>query len=41
MTLRWPAATDNVGVVAYDVLRDGTQVKTVTARSAHVQGRGV
>ena len=30
--LRWTPATDNVGVVAYDVLRDGTQiVKTMTA----------
>ena len=30
-TLRWPAATDNVGVVGYDVLRDDKQVASMTS----------
>jgi hypothetical protein len=29
--LRWSAATDNIGVVAYDVLRDGSQIASMTA----------
>lgn len=29
--LRWSAATDNIGVVGYDVLRDGTQIASMTA----------
>jgi glucose/arabinose dehydrogenase len=29
VTLRWNAATDNVGVAAYDVYRNGTEVATV------------
>jgi hypothetical protein len=29
--LRWTAASDNVGVVAYDVLRDGVLVKSMTS----------
>ena len=31
--LSWPAATDDVGVTRYRVLRDGTAVATVTGRS--------
>ncbi len=43
--LRWTAATDNVGVVAYDVLRDGALVKTMTSAErtwsdAGAEGRG-
>ena len=30
VTLRWPPARDNVGVVGYDVERDGRQVGTMT-----------
>ena len=38
VTLRWVAATDNVGVVGYDVLRDGKQIAERDRRSTHVQG---
>ena len=31
VTLHWPAATDNVGVVGYDVLRDDHQIARMTA----------
>jgi hypothetical protein len=31
VTIAWPAATDNVGVVGYDVLRDDVQVASMTA----------
>ena len=31
VTLRWTAATDNVGVVGYDVLRDGKVIASQTA----------
>jgi hypothetical protein len=31
VTLRWPAAADNVGVVGYDVLRDDKQRASMTA----------
>jgi hypothetical protein len=31
VTLRWPPATDNVGVVSYLVMRDDTQIATMTA----------
>ena len=30
-TLRWSAATDNIGVVAYDILRDGKQIASVAS----------
>jgi glucose/arabinose dehydrogenase len=30
VTLRWTAATDNIGVRAYDVYRNGTKVGTIT-----------
>ena len=38
--LRWTAANDNVGVVGYDVLRDGAPGATHDRRGAHVHGRG-
>jgi chitodextrinase len=31
LTLNWTASTDNVGVVGYKVLRNGTQIATTTA----------
>ncbi|WP_447001961.1 PQQ-dependent sugar dehydrogenase [Saccharothrix isguenensis] len=34
VTVRWAASTDNVGVTGYDVLRDGTQVGSVTGATA-------
>ncbi len=34
VTLRWTAATDNVGVRSYDVHRDGTKVGTVSGTAA-------
>lgn len=37
-TLTWAAATDNVGVTAYDVLRGGTQVATVSGTSYNATG---
>jgi alpha-tubulin suppressor-like RCC1 family protein len=36
--LSWAAATDNVGVTAYEVYRDGTLVATTSATSAYVFG---
>ena len=30
-TLRWSAATDNIGVVGYDVIRDGKQIASMTS----------
>ena len=30
-TLRWSAATDNIGVVAYDILRDGKQIASMAS----------
>jgi hypothetical protein len=30
-TLRWSAASDNIGVVAYDVIRDGKQIASVAS----------
>jgi hypothetical protein len=40
LSLTWPAATDNVGVAAYTVLRNGTAVSSLpaTARRATVRG---
>ncbi|QWF83942.1 glycosyl hydrolase family 18 protein [Amycolatopsis sp. CA-230715] len=37
-SLTWTASTDNTGVVAYDVYRDGTLATTVTGTSAKVTG---
>lgn len=37
-TLTWSPSTDNVGVTAYDVLRNGTIVSTVTGTSAAITG---
>jgi chitodextrinase len=37
--LTWPPATDDVGVVAYELLRDGAVVARVTGTSASEQGR--
>ncbi|MFI5526971.1 glycosyl hydrolase family 18 protein [Kitasatospora sp. NPDC051853] len=36
VTLAWNASTDNVGVVSYDVLRDGAVTQTVTGTTATV-----
>jgi hypothetical protein len=36
--LSWSAATDNVGVTGYDVLRNGTVISTVTGTSAGITG---
>lgn len=38
VTLSWPAATDNVGVVAYDVSVDGAPVLTVTSTAVTITG---
>ncbi|MFD1365687.1 cellulase family glycosylhydrolase [Actinoplanes sichuanensis] len=38
VALSWTAATDNVGVTAYDVLRNGTVVATVSATSYTATG---
>jgi chitodextrinase len=38
LTLTWNASSDNVGVVSYDLSRDGTQVASPTAPSASVSG---
>ncbi|WP_216215373.1 glycosyl hydrolase family 18 protein [Amycolatopsis aidingensis] len=38
VSLTWNAATDNTGVAAYDVYRDGTLSTTVTGTSATVDG---
>ncbi|MBX6768273.1 MAG: cellulose binding domain-containing protein, partial [Actinomadura rubrobrunea] len=38
VTLAWNAATDNVGVTAYDVYRGDTKAATVTGTSATVSG---
>lgn len=38
VALSWTAATDNVGVTAYDVLRNGTVVATVSATSFTATG---
>ncbi|WP_158882655.1 glycosyl hydrolase family 18 protein [Amycolatopsis anabasis] len=38
VSLAWTAATDNTGVVAYDVYRGGTLAATVTGTSAKVTG---
>lgn len=37
-TLTWTAATDNVGVTAYEVFRSGTSLGTVTTTSKSVPG---
>ena len=39
--LRWSSANDNVGVVAYDVLRDGALVKTMTSAERTWSDSGV
>lgn len=38
VNLSWTASTDNVGVAAYDVYRDGTLIQSVTVTSASVTG---
>ncbi|WP_245931529.1 glycosyl hydrolase family 18 protein [Actinokineospora auranticolor] len=38
VSLAWNASTDNTGVVAYDVYRDGQEVQTVTTTTAKVTG---
>ena len=38
LTLTWSASSDNVGVVSYDLSRDGTQVASPTSPSASVSG---
>jgi hypothetical protein len=38
VSLKWNAATDNVGVTAYDVYRGSTQVLSVSGTSATVSG---
>jgi chitodextrinase len=38
VSLAWDAATDNIGVTAYQVSRDGTTVATVATTSATVDG---
>jgi chitodextrinase len=38
VTLNWTAATDDQGVAAYDVYRDGTLVATTTETSTRVRG---
>src|SRR6185295_6661825 len=37
-TLRWSASTDNVGVTAYEIFRDGTSLGTATGTSFNVTG---
>lgn len=37
-TLTWPASTDNVGVVGYDIFTGGTQVGTSTTNSFNATG---
>jgi hypothetical protein len=37
-TLKWTAATDNVGVTGYEVFRDGTSLGTTTSLSYNVTG---
>jgi hypothetical protein len=39
--LRWSAATDNIGVVGYDVLRDGAQITSTTAAVRTYRDPGV
>jgi chitodextrinase len=41
VTLRWPAAADNVGVVGYDVLRDDKQRASMTAAERTYNDIGV
>lgn len=38
ITLSWTAATDNVGVIGYDIYKDGTYYTTTTNTSATVNG---
>ncbi len=38
ISLSWTASTDNVGVVAYDIYKDGTFYATVTGTTATVSG---
>jgi chitodextrinase len=38
LTLRWNAATDNVGVTGYDIYRNGTRTATSTATSSAQSG---
>lgn len=38
VTLQWQASSDNVGVVRYDVYKDGVQATSVTGTSATVSG---
>jgi hypothetical protein len=40
LILRWPAAIDNVGVVAYELFRDGRRIRTLaaTARRTSIAG---
>lgn len=38
ITLSWLPATDNVGVVAYNVYQDGVKIKTVTETEAYLVG---
>jgi len=38
LALNWSAATDNLGVTAYDVYRNGTKVTSVTSTSAGQNG---
>gem|GEM_PF-1309147 len=37
-TLSWTASTDNVGVIGYDVYRDGTYLETVTGTTFGISG---
>lgn len=38
LTVHWSAATDNIGVIAYEVFRDGVSVGTSTALSLAITG---
>ncbi|WP_415325583.1 endonuclease [Chryseobacterium sp. MMS23-Vi53] len=38
ISLSWTAATDNIGVVAYDIYKDGVLYSTVTGTTATVSG---
>ena len=40
LSLTWPAATDNVGVAAYDVLRNGTAISSLPANARRATVRG-
>ncbi|MBP2474692.1 chitinase [Crossiella equi] len=38
LSLSWPASTDNIGVTAYEIVRDGAVVATATGTAATVTG---